>query len=470
MFLIQDQAEILAETQRGIGYSTRLFYEAVKWRDKESSIVRTLTTQFFLITLVPLSTIESVVKAPLAFLIAAFSSHSVQCLHVVIITILTPAYACYAALLNPFALSISNQVVHMDICLRLWQKDELLFSACEEGRKDLAKHLLELGANPHRIIRGNMTSALVPKMMGYLELEHLFKQNDYENELIKLKAISQWLGLAQTVDLQGESVLLDGAPSLWMFNELAEAFQQFRTDSDFAKLTLPPTGADQIQDALFNAYIEKSSSVIARRIRNKALTFIASGWQNHAICAAFYKGYLAISNRGDGSDKAGTLRVFKIDPKRVTTRVVDEILMHQLLDKSKGVSYFYEKLPIKLSATNEINQDVLCQNLESIAPPKSEVGTCALDSKIGSVRFAWAMELNHQRVTHLFEKARLESDLFVSWAGAHSIDNKSFRDLFPSVEPKDLLYAQIRRQWNAKCAQYRKIRSCLGLGLIGGYM
>ena len=470
MFLIRDRAEILAETGRGIGYSTRLFYEAVKWRDNENGIVRTVTTQAFLITLIPLSVIESVVRAPLAFLVAAFSSHSCQWYHGMMVTILTPVYASYAILLNLFVSSISNQVVHMDTCLRLWQKDDLLFSACEVGQKDLAQYLLERGANPHQIIRANTTSALVPRMMGQLGLEHLFKQNDYENELIKLRVISQWLGLKGTVDLQGESVRLDASPSPWMFDELAEALQRFRTDSDFDELMLSYRGAERIQNALFDAYSEKSSSMIARRIRDGALTFVASGWQGHAVCAAFYNGYLAISNRGDGSDTVGTLRVFKIDPSRVTTRIVNEILMHQLLDKSKGMSYFYEELPRKLSLTNELNQDFLCEKLESIAPPESEAGTCALDSKIGAVRFAWAMELNNLGRTNLFKRAGLESDLFVSWAGAQCMNNERFSDLFPSVKPKELLYAQIRKQWNAKCAEYRRIRSRLGLGLIWGYM
>lgn len=470
MFLIRDHYEILADTGVAVPYVGRLLYETVHARDAHTGLIGRVTTQAALMTLVPVALIESVARAPFALIASVFSEKRSEWLHGLNFCILTALYSFYATLFNLFVTQVAPHLIEWDMNIRSFQKDQFLFNACEAGRADLAKRLLDKDADPHAIIQANTPSSLVPRMLGQLNCETLFIPNEYEREFSRLRILSQWLGLSGTVELNGESIRLDSAPSPWMFDELAEAFQRFRTDDDFSSLMLTDGNAQKIQTALFDAYREKSLSVMAHSIREGELTFVASGWEGHAICLVFFGDYMAISNRGEGSDDEGTLSVYKIDRKKVTEKTLEQIYMHHRLSKKAGMKYFYKTLPASLSASGKITQDGICEAFQSIAPSLSKAGVCALDSKTGALRFAWAMLLSDPATPDVFERAKLETKLFTSWAAAKCLDGERFSDLLPNVKPQELLFAQARQRWETKCTSHRRARRALGIGFLWGYV
>jgi len=470
VFLIRDRYEILADTGVAVPYSGRLLYEISHMRDAQSGLLGRAVSQTVFMTLVPIALIECVVRGPFSVIATLFSQKSDQWLQGFNLCILTALYSSYAILLNLFVSRISPHLIEWDINIRSFQKNLFLFNACEAGKADLARRLLKKGADPHAIIQANTTSALVPRMMGQLNCETLFIPNEYEIEFSKLRILSQWLGLSGTVKLKGESIRLDASPSCWMFDELAEAFQRFRTDGDFLHLMLTQDCAETIQKALFNAYREKSLHVMAKDIRDGELTFVASGWDGHAICLAFYGDYMAISNRGEGSEEEGTLSVYKIDQKKITHKTLEKIYMYHRLPKKAGMKFFYKTLPQMLSLTGKIERDGICEAFQAIAPAPSKMGICALDSKIGALRFSWAMFLSDPPTADVFERGKQECKLFTNWAAAKCLDGERFSDLLPNVKPQELLFAQARRRWDEKRANYRKARRALGIGFLWGYV
>lgn len=439
MFLTLPRHEILAHEGVRIPYAAKLFYDVCAYRDRTNQkphflVNRALCEVAFLGTGI-LALVESAVRLPIAFLGAFFSNHQEDWLRGIHISVLTTFYSLAAVVSNLFVNHLTKTLTYLDISARGHFSDYLLFQACETGQKSVIKKLLKMGADSHLVDPSvEVSSALIPTLTGREDLVPFFELNHFEKGYLDLKKLSHWLSVKGSIHLDGQHLTMEGAPSQWLFESLAESFQRFRTCSEFGLLTLNQKKAAQIEDALYLAYTDHSYDNIALRARQKKLTFIDSGWQNHSICISFYGNYMAVANRGDNVEGNSTLEVYKIDPKKVTGKVVEEILMHRLLSSSKGKKYFYQKLPEKLSPTGKVVQDKLCKNFRSIAPSLQKHGICALASKKGALRFAFAMLLENPPSKETLQRAQIESKLYTDWAAYMYADEKNYHEKYPGTE------------------------------------
>lgn len=439
MFLTLPRHEILAHEGVRIPYAAKLFYDVCAYRDRTNQKSHVFVNRVFcevaFLGTGFLALVESAVRLPIAFLGAFFSSHQEDWLRGIHISVLTTFYSLAAVVSNLFVDHLTETLAHLDITARGHFSDYLLFQACETGQKSLIKRLVKMGADSHLVDPSvEVSSALIPTLTGREDLIPFFDLNHFERGYLDLKKLSHWLSVKGNVHLNGQHLTMEGAPSQWLFESLAESFQRFRTCSEFGLLKLTQKKAAQIEEALYLAYTQQSYADIALRARQKKLTFIDSGWQNHSICIAFYGNYMAIANRGDNVEGNSTLEVYKIDPKKISSQVVEEILMHRLLSSQKGKKYFYQKLPEKLSSKGKVTQDKLCKKFRSIAPSLQKEGICALASKKGGLRFAWAMLLENSPSQETLERARVESKLYTDWAAYMYADEKNYHEEYSAAE------------------------------------
>ena len=437
MFLTIPRHEILAHEGIRRAYSSKLFYDLCAYRDREAKNTNTLlhrvTCEMAYAGLALISLIEAIVRIPFVCIGIIFSSNRKYWIEGVHTAILTTLFSLSALVYNLFVKRITEHLVQLECSLRFFSTDQLLFQACETGQYNVAKKLIEESkANPHLVQKEQVSAALIPHLTGQEQLQDLFELNKYEKGYLELKRLSHWLGLDGKVELEGNPLKLQGAQSHWLFESLAESFQRFRTWDNFSKLDLTPTKADILQNALIKAYAEHSYDAIATRIRKRELTFVSSGWQDHAICLAFYGNYMAIGNRG--YEKTPTLEVFKVDPHHMTPEIIEEIFMHQHLDEKTGEKYFYHALPQKLSSKGKIEKDDICKRFSAIAPKIQKAENCALASKKAALRFAWAMLLEKPPSEQTLKRARLESKLYSDWVAVQYLEEADIDKKYPHMQ------------------------------------
>ncbi|NGX60213.1 MAG: hypothetical protein KR126chlam3_01382, partial [Chlamydiae bacterium] len=422
MFLTIPRHEVLAHQGIRMPYCGRLFYDLCAYRDREvnksNSLFTRITCELAYVGLAVISLIEAIVRIPLAYIGAIFSSNRSNWHSGANTAILTTFYCLCSIVCNLFVKNIKDTVIQFDCSLRAPLANQFLFQACEEGEYDLAKQFLDEGkVDPHIVDENQRVStALVPYLMGHMRLQNLFQLNRFEQGYLEIKRLSHWLSLEGEIQLENHPLTLEGAPSHWFFESLAESLQRFTTWNAFEGLSLSQEKAKILQKALMKAYSVHSSEAIANRAAKGKLTFFSSGWHNHGICPVIYGNYLAIGNRGPVPSDSYTLEVFKIDPSLMTPEIVEEILMHQYLDAETGKNYFYHVLPAKLSRLGKPKKDKLCHSFREIAPKYQKRGICALAAKKAALRFAWAMLLEDPPSKKTLQRARLESKLFTDWA------------------------------------------------------
>lgn len=460
MLLTTPRYELYALEGTQYAYSSRLFYDLCEHRDQVAS-GQSSRWDFFVCELGYIGTlclafVESVVRAPLA-LIALFSEKHRKLGGGVYTAILTSIYSLYAVFAHYFVDSMKESLVHFDIYFRPQLANSFLFQACEVGQRKLAQTLIrDLNANPHTVWESTMlTPALLPHLLGHDKMSEDFQLDSFETGYIEWKRLAHWLSLKGEVKIAGKNLMLEGAPPFVFFESIAEALQRFRTSPQFSGVSLSQEKAELLQDALYNAYREKSYTKIAEQVQRGQLTFIPTGWKEHGICPVFIDGYLALCNRGNGTNRVNTIEVYKIDSSLVTEDIILEIFMQQEVDQSSALPYFYQTLPRKIGPGQKLVQDDFCKSFYQIAHKLQKTGTCSLKSKVGAMRFAWAMLLDEDDPERL-AKARDESKIFTDWAAVHYVEEARLRKQYPENEQ---LMEQLMRQATIKLA---RLRSSLG--------
>lgn len=136
---------------------------------------------------------------------------------------------------------------------------------------------------------------------------------------------------------------------------------------------------------------EDFNATTLRKIQDGHLVVMAAGWEEHAVCLVWYRGYYIVCNRGELSSDQGLSRTFfsrKVDLSRLTLDLLVEIYTHSDSSKRRtGAHFLYITLPHRLSAT----EDSVCTSLSKIAPKASKAGVCTYASKKAGFRAALAL-------------------------------------------------------------------------------
>jgi len=136
----------------------------------------------------------------------------------------------------------------------------------------------------------------------------------------------------------------------------------------------------------------KDKARALKEIRRGNLVIIPTGWKGHAITLLFYKGYLLICNRGEGTEKQANAEFYRIDPKAVDLALLNEFdktISNKEL--TTALPFFYDKLPRQLSPKqdNEIHRDETCLQLsKAFAAGDQTVGNCPSAAPAGALRSA----------------------------------------------------------------------------------
>ncbi len=245
--------------------------------------------------------------------------------------------------------------------------------------------------------------------------EGVLKALDSLDPIEKLTRLCSWMNLEPEVGFSdGSSFELYGVPDNFHAASFADLIEDFTQSSAFDHIQLSKEKIDRIQNGLINQYSYDAKEVISN-IQAKELIIFPAGWLGHRIYLVFYNGYLAICNRGSGSEKYSTIEVFPIDPELMTDEIFSKI---ELLssDADKGKQFFYKILPAMLSKTKKTKQDSLCKSFNIISPNRQKKGTCERSSLLAALRFAWAMLIQDKPSRNDLQRAKLESKLFSNWA------------------------------------------------------
>lgn len=267
------------------------------------------------------------------------------------------------------------------------------------------------------------------KLKGELDIAEMcynfFPFGSFEKRFVETKLLSLWLELDhKTETSEGKFVEKQGLPygvNFFTFQSIANSIKAFSQSKDFALLSMKKEKVLH----LANAFSSHHSFILdpnnAKKIQNKELCFLQCNWGNHSVCLAFFGGYMAIGNRGEGSDKIGTtLTVFKIDPELMTEKVIEEIGKDRT--KEEGMKYFYQTLPAQLTKNGVACQDALCDRFQHIQPHYQTIGNCPLASAQSVLRFAWAMLLDPMPDAEILDKAEMETLFFEKYAGIRYMD------------------------------------------------
>lgn len=475
MYLTWPRYQILGQEGVSLSYTAKFFYDLCARRDEEAKkndgpLLR-ISSEVAFAFLTVAALVETFVLS--FFAIGALFSKNEHRIAAYRCSLLIVIFGLYATITNLFAKNITSYLINFDILLRSDSATVFLFDACFFENIENAKALLDQGVDPHKKNPScGMSPAIAAYFSGNERLRQLMPLNDYEKEFVELKILSHWLNFKGHATLQGEKIHLEGMPnSRWMFIPFAHAFAAFQASkSGSSHFLLSNKQAEELQEALEIGSKENTNEYLAERIRKRKLTFISTGWKDHAICLAFHGNYMAIGNRGEGAKQYSTLSVFRIDPQRINSQIVEEILLHQITTNPKvGQKYFYSTLPALLSNTGKAHTDSLCQAFQEIAPKVAQSGNCTLSSKKAALRFAWAMlllepptwEMLPQK--EMLQRARLETKLFTNWSANYYFTQLQFKEKFHSLQPKETLLQEASDSAQKKSDRYKALKPLLQL-------
>lgn len=456
MYLIWPRYAVSAETGYVIPYTGKLYYNLVHKRDQTANKFYHCLYRFgaevgFIVISIA-ALIESCVHLIFGILGAGFSSDEEIERRVAIFScsILTSFYALYSVIINLFVINLKRYIFHFDLFIRPYAHQGMFLDACKLGNIEAAKKFQELGVDSHQKNAFGITPALYAHIYGQEKLEKMFPLNNYEQEYLETKLLSHWLNIPGEVTLNNLKLDLQGAVSNWMFYSIAQALNHFRHNRNLRGFSLSPDKAEEIEKAFLNAYHPRSSSKIAQQIRTRQLTLIDSGWDEHAVCLVFYKGYLAICNRGEGIENFSTIEVFCIDPKLMTEQIIENIKTFSSKDTGTGMAYLYHALPGLLSPNGDPVQDAFCLSFKEVAPDVAKMGNCSLTSKKAALRFTWIMQLAD------LKRGEKESKLFTDWAGFHYLQTINPPDKFHGMDLREDFISQARQTAVKKKKRYDK--------------
>ena len=284
-----------------------------------------------------------------------------------------------------------------------------LSCAFQTGNFEIAKLLIKKGASQTIKNIWGKTPINMAICRGH-QLPKEFSLSSEDTKRNILDAIAHIFNLEGVFKEKKRTYRLQGSSPKIMFKLLAGNLKKFSSETQLISLSIEKQNI--IQKALFNAsFANRSPGKISNEIQNNKLCFIQGMWFNHALCLVFYKNYMAICNRGEGSEGHSTIEVFKIDPQLVTKEIIQEFAKINILDRARGINYFYKELPGKLSITKKPLQDNLCKTFATIAPKPQQSKNCTIASIIAAIRFAWVMLSDG----HSFDLARRETKLFTAF-------------------------------------------------------
>lgn len=242
-------------------------------------------------------------------------------------------------------------------------------------------------------------------------------------EMIRLLDAEDYLYsklLSHFYNLEGvfSGVNLEGSQSWYMNPFVSECLEAFKVSLEFssAKVGTQLTGLIEAFEQTYNN--DRTAEDICAKVQQGELCFVDGGWAKHIISVTFSGDYMAICNRGEGSE-SGTLKVYKIDRAKMTPAIVKELLMddhsHQVRSR-----FYYAELPASLGG----EEDELTAAFKAIAPKLQKVGNCALASQKAAIRFAWVMQLMAagMPLAEAMRVGRLESKAFTDFAATYVLE------------------------------------------------
>jgi hypothetical protein len=217
-------------------------------------------------------------------------------------------------------------------------------------------------------------------------------------------------------DIDGvfSGVNLEGASSWFMNPFISECLEAFKASPEFssAKIGTQFSGLTEAFEQTYSS--DRTAEDICAKIQQGELCFVDGGWDGHIISTTFSGDYMAICNRGEGSER-GTLKVYKIDRSRMTPAIVKGLLKDDYSYQIRA-RFYYDELPALLAG----QEDETTRAFKAIAPKFQKVGNCSLASQKAAIRFAWVMQLiaKGMPIAEAMRVGRTESKVFTDFAAA----------------------------------------------------
>lgn len=268
--------------------------------------------------------------------------------------------ACFQNDLNTVQNIVAEHydIVHVDL-YKGWQ---VLHWAAWRGHTGLVKELIEVGSDPEITCEGGETPAILAWQGGHIEAWELFPFNTYNWEFIDRKEKSHWLNETGTDSIQGKTIPLEKSISPWFYGSLGR-----RMESE-----------DPIRQPFLDAEEPRDLVEVATAIQEGDLTLIDSGYRDHSKTIVFYKGKMAVCDSAEND-----IRVFEIDPQRVTSQLLDRIeeLKYSQVERKHARQFLMSKLPRILGGTG--SSEIKYHSLGELI--YSGGSTCCFKSKIVAI-------------------------------------------------------------------------------------
>ncbi|MBI2743560.1 MAG: ankyrin repeat domain-containing protein [Chlamydiales bacterium] len=255
-------------------------------------------------------------------------------------------------------------------------------AACGVEKNDeVIQYLIKSGARPELGSATGELNKVIAKHPQYQK--YLKSEKDAQALYAKRVALSNSIG-----NRAGASIAYEAWFSQIFFHDFAETLRTAEID---ARISLK-----EVSRAFSRASHRTLNPVTTTaHIQRGELVIIPAGWHGHAISLVFYKGYLAVINRGEGSEDHSTAEFYKIDNRLMNQKLLANIVkMKETGSVKKGVKLYYQDLPKALSPSSdgEIVRDKLCLELsKEVALPSQEVGNCPQASAEGTIPAALAL-------------------------------------------------------------------------------
>ncbi|NGX46139.1 MAG: hypothetical protein K940chlam2_01323 [Chlamydiae bacterium] len=244
---------------------------------------------------------------------------------------------------------------------------------------------------------------------GNMELIHLLEAQGISSASLYSKLLSHFYNVT---GIHSE-VNLEGACSWYINLFLSECLNAFKEAPDFSRCQIGSQYGALVEAFDQTDNCTPNGQEICQKIQRGELCFVNAGWDDHIISVTFSGDYMAICNRGQGSEK-GTLRVYKIDRAKMTPELATKILKNEE-EYEPRAHFYYNELPASLGG----KEDKLTAAFKAIAPKFQKVGNCSLASQKAAIRFAWVMQLmaGGMPFAEATRVGRQESKAFTDFAG-----------------------------------------------------
>ncbi len=284
------------------------------------------------------------------------------------------------------------------VCLKGIQEFSSLHLACYNQNAELVRELVRAGADVNRACRGKQPIDVCyddrdPEIFEFLiargakpsietRANIIALHPEYESKFNTLEDV-QWvaakrLALANHIENHKDSEIpFEGWYNSIFYRDIANQIEGGDLDDLVDK------------NALVKAFHKASKLPIdiegdAKAIKKEKLVVLQSGWKGHHLALVFYKGYIAICNRGDGY-RGRTVELYKIDLSQFTPDLLKRIVEAKQSNSDVGKKFFYQTLLTELA----YSQDAFCKAVEKLSlSSKQEVGNCPFAGAAGAATAA----------------------------------------------------------------------------------